>query len=74
MSRRHLAILKTVAEGGNVPGAPQYIRNWQNDFDYVYLLGPHSPDAFPDILIEIATDRRFTLYRVQKPISPETPR
>ena len=64
-----LAILKTIAEGGNVPSAPQYIRNWQNDFDYVYLLGPHTPNAFPKLLIEIASERRFTLYRVQRTIS-----
>jgi hypothetical protein len=63
-----LAILKTVAEGGNVASAPQYIRNWQNDFDYVYLLGQHLPDAFPNILVEIATGRRFTLYRVRREI------
>ena len=67
-----LAILKTIAEGGNVPSAPQYIRNWQSDFDYVYLLGPHAPNAFPNILVEIATDRRFTLYRVRKTIPSET--
>ena len=67
-----LAILKTIAEGGNVPGTPQYIRNWQKDFDYVYLLGPHKPDAFPKVLVEIATDRRFTLYQVRKTIASET--
>jgi hypothetical protein len=67
-----LAVLKKVAEGVNVPGAPQYIRNWQTDFDYVYLLGPPTPNAFPETLIEIAADRRFTLYRVQKANSSET--
>ena len=66
-----LADLKTIAEGGNVPDAPQYIRHWQRDFDYLYLLGPHTPNALPGLLVEIATDHRFTLYRVQKPISSE---
>lgn len=66
-----LGSLKTIAEGGNVPSAPQYLRNWQNDFDFVYLLGPHTPDAFPNLLVEIATGRRFTLYRVRREISPE---
>ena len=65
------AILKTIAEGGYVPNAPQYIRNWQSDFDYVYLLGPHVPNAFPNTVDEIASDRRFTLYRVQKTIPSE---
>jgi len=59
-----LATLKTIAEGQNVPEAPQYIRNWQSNFDYVYLLGPHVPDVFPNVLVEIVTDRRFTLYRI----------
>jgi hypothetical protein len=67
-----LAILKAIAEGENVPSAPQYLRDWQSDFDYVYLLGPHTPDALPKILVEIATDRRFTLYRVRRTISSET--
>jgi hypothetical protein len=61
-----LATLKKIAEGENVPSAPQYIRNWQNDFEYVYLLGPHTPNALPKILVEIAESRRFTLYRVTK--------
>jgi hypothetical protein len=67
-----LTILKTIAEGGNVPSAPQYIRSWQNDFDYVYLLGPHIPNAFPKMLVEIAAERRFTLYRVQRTTSSQT--
>jgi hypothetical protein len=64
-----LVILKTIAEGGNPLDAPGYIRNWQNDFDYLYLLGPHVTNALPKILIEIATERRFTLYRIQKATS-----
>jgi hypothetical protein len=64
-----LATLKIIAEGGKPPSAPQYIRNWPYDYDYLYLLGPHSPNALPNILVEIATDRRFTLYRLRKAIS-----
>jgi hypothetical protein len=61
--------LKTIAEGGRVPDAPQYVRNWQNNFDYLYLLGTHPQNPLPNILIEIATDRRFTLYLIRKAIS-----
>jgi len=61
-----LTTLKTIAEGVHVSGAPQYIHNWPNDFEYVYLLGPHQTDALPNILTEIFTDRRFTLYRVRR--------
>jgi len=63
-----LASLKRIAEGENVLDAPEYIRNWQNDFDYLYLLGPHSPNTLPNTLVEIVTDRRFTLYRIQRAI------
>jgi hypothetical protein len=61
-----LTTLKAFAEGRNVPSAPRYIRNWPKDFDYLYLLGPHQTDALPNILTEIFTDRRFTLYRVRR--------
>ena len=65
-----LADLKSVAEGKSVPGTPHYVRNWRSDFDYVYLLGPHAPNALPNMLYEIFTSRRFTLYRVQKCFFP----
>jgi hypothetical protein len=64
--------LKAIAEGGNVPGTPQYIRNWPNDFDYIYVLGPHAPNAVPNILVEIASGRRFTLYSVDRSRVHET--
>jgi hypothetical protein len=61
-----LTTLKTIAEGGHVSGATRYMHNWPNDFDYLYLLGPHQTDALPNILTEIFTDRRFTLYRARR--------
>jgi hypothetical protein len=61
-----LATLQTIAQGGNVPGAPQYIDNWTRDFDYLYLLGPPSPNVLPDELEELTAQRRFTLYWVRK--------
>jgi hypothetical protein len=67
-----LATLKAIAEGQSVPGAPQYIHNWQNDFDYLYLLGPHVPNLCLTTLVEIATDRRFTVYRIQRTINSAT--
>jgi hypothetical protein len=66
-----LANLKTIAEGGSVPGTPQYIRNWQSDFDYVYILGPPTPNILPNILVELFTDRRFTLYCIQRRVFPK---
>ncbi len=61
-----LGTLRTLARGEEVPDAPRYVRNWPRDFDYVYLVGAHVPDAMPDLLDELATSMRFTLYRVRK--------
>jgi hypothetical protein len=68
-----LTTLKTFAEGGNVAGAPRYIRNWYRDFDFVYLLGPHVQNPLPAILEEVFSDRRFTLYRVRQTNSNAKP-
>jgi len=61
-----LGTLRKLARGEEVPDAPRYVRNWVRDFDYVYLVGAHIPDAMPDLLDELAASRRFTLYRVRK--------
>ncbi len=61
-----LATLQIIAQGGKAPNAPQYIADWTRDFDYVYLLGPPGPNVLPDVLDELTSERRFTLYRVRK--------
>ena len=66
-----LTTLKAIAEGGNPSGAPRYIHNWADDFDYVYVLGPHPTNDIPARLEEIAANRRFTLYRIRRPNSIE---
>ncbi len=60
------SILQTIALGGKAPDAPQYIRHWTQDFDYLYLLGPRGPNILPDRLDELVVERRFTLYRVRR--------
>ena len=61
-----LVTLRALAQHEEVRNAPGYLRNWPRDFAYLYLVGPHVGAAMPDLLDEIATDRRFTLYRVRK--------
>jgi len=61
-----LATLRALARGEEVPNAPRYTRNWPRDFDYLYLVGSRSDAALPDLLDEVTTSRRFTLYRVRK--------
>src|SRR5207237_748105 len=61
-----LATLRRLARGEPVSDAPQYVRAWANDFDYVYLVGPRIPDALSGVLDELTSSRRFTLYRIIK--------
>ena len=63
-----LANLKAIAEGGNVPEATQYIRNWQSDFEEStyskcssWFIGRNCP---------LITDLRFTGYKSQFPPKP----
>ena len=60
-----LATLRALADGEDVE-APRYLRHWPRDFQYVYLVGPHTEDALPGVLDEIARYRRFTLYAVRR--------
>jgi hypothetical protein len=59
-----LATLRAVVNGGDVEG-PNYLRHWTRDFQYVYLVGPHTENALPGLLDELARHRRFTLYAVR---------
>ena len=61
-----LASLRALAMGQQVTDAPHYLRHWTKDFQYVYLIGPHTENALPGVLDELASYRRFTLYIVRK--------
>jgi hypothetical protein len=61
-----LALLKHFAAGGPGAGAPVFLHNWPDDFDYLYLLGPRIANPLPDLLDEVTKARRFTLYRIRK--------
>jgi hypothetical protein len=61
-----LAVLRAVAAGEDVPGAPQYLKNWTRNFQYVYLVGRPTENAFPGVLDELTRHDRFTLYAVRK--------
>jgi hypothetical protein len=61
-----LAMLRALTGGEDVANAPGYARNWPRDFDYVYLVGARAEATLPDLLEEVTTGRRFTLYRVRK--------
>jgi hypothetical protein len=65
-----LASLQALAAGQDVANAPHYLRHWTQDFQYVYLLGPHTENALPGVLDELARYRRFTLYLVIRGDAP----
>jgi hypothetical protein len=60
-----IATLKAIAE--NVPpDVPAFVRAWPRDFDYLYIIGPSSPNPMPRLLEELYLGPRFTLYRIRK--------
>lgn len=59
-------LLKDIAEHGAPAGTPPFIRTWQIDFDYLYLVGPSIPNPMPDRLEVVLTAPRFALYRIRK--------
>ncbi|HET7193128.1 MAG TPA: hypothetical protein VFI98_14610 [Pseudolabrys sp.] len=61
-----LAILKAIAEKQKLTNVPRYIRDWPDEYDYLYLLGPRIPNPLPQILEELQGQRRFALYRIRK--------
>lgn len=62
-----IAILKSVAERGASDAVPFFLRSWQRDFDYLYVVGPRTPNPIPSLLEELAAGSRFVLYRIRKP-------
>lgn len=61
------ALLKYIADHGAPAGTPPFVRTWQIDFDYLYLVGPPAPNPMPERLEPVLTANRFALYRIKKP-------
>src|SRR5439155_8800629 len=61
-----LPTLRAISDGQDVLDAPHYLRNWTQDFQYVYLIGPHTENALSGVLEELASNRKFTLYVVRR--------
>jgi hypothetical protein len=60
-----VAVLKAIAENA-LPNAPAFIRSWQHDFDYLYVIGPRVQNPMPRNLEELYAASRFVLYKVRK--------
>ena len=61
------SVLAAIPKARDLAGIPPHLRCWMNDYDYLYLLGPHAPNLMPDRLAALAVDKKFTLYRIKKP-------
>jgi len=61
-----VALLALTARNVNPPDAPAYLSNWVAHFDYLYLVGPRTPNPLPELLEEAAGGERFALYRIKK--------
>ena len=59
-------LLKYIAERGAPSATPVFIRTWQRDFDYLYLLGRPTQNPMPDRLERVLAAPRFALYRIKK--------
>ena len=60
-----VTILAALADGRTAANVPAFIRSWQKDFDYLYVLGPHIPNPMPALLEERASAARFVLYKIR---------
>lgn len=61
-----MTILAALADGKSAANVPTFIRSWQKDFDYLYVLGPHIPNPMPALLEERTSAARFVLYKIRR--------
>lgn len=61
-----LEVLLLAADGALPRSEPPfYFTGWPRDFEFLYLLGPRSPNPRPALLERLAGTDRFTLYRIR---------
>jgi hypothetical protein len=60
-----IASLAAIA-GGVYDNSPAYLRSWPNKYDYVYVVGPPTPNPMPLLLHELDAGSRFVLYRIDQ--------
>ncbi|MBR0964942.1 hypothetical protein JQ554_14525 [Bradyrhizobium diazoefficiens] len=60
------SLLATIAAGEPLGDVPLFIRSWDRDYDYLYVLGPPAANPMPDLLEVLDTSRRFVLYRIRR--------
>jgi hypothetical protein len=61
-----IRVLAAIAAGRPPTGIPAFVRTWQRDYDYLYVLGPRVANPLPDLLEELDGSARFVLYKVRR--------
>jgi hypothetical protein len=61
-----MRVLAAIAGGRTFSGIPPFIRAWQRDYDYLYVLGPGTVNPLPDLLEELDRSARFVLYKIRR--------
>lgn len=61
-----LDLLGAIAAGQPLADVPPFVRTWDRDYDYLYVLGPRAANPLPDLLEVLDTSERFVLYRIRK--------
>jgi hypothetical protein len=62
-----LAVLVAVADGKPPAWTPAFVRTWERDYGYLYVLGPQRGNPLPAVLQEVTRDRRFVLFKIRRP-------
>jgi hypothetical protein len=61
-----LAVLTAIAASQPPMEVPPFVRTWHQDYDYLYVLGPPTPNPLPDLLEALDASERFVLYKVRR--------
>jgi hypothetical protein len=61
-----VTVLLAIAAGNAASEIPPFIQSWTHDYDYLYLLGRRIANPMPELLEELVSSRRFTLYKIRR--------
>jgi hypothetical protein len=61
-----IGVLAAIAAGQNSSEIPPFIRTWNRDYDYLYVLGPSVANPLPNLLEELDRSSRFVLYKIRR--------
>lgn len=59
-------LLAAIVAGQPPADVPPFVRTWDRDYDYLYLLGAPAANPLPDLLEVLDTSERFVLYKIRR--------